>query len=52
MKHILENHIKNHVKSKKWLQYFLAFLLIFALSITGCSAVQEHGDKSAGDCGK
>ena len=49
MRHIFRNHIKNHLKTQKWLQYFLAFLLIFALSITGCSAVQEHGDKSAGD---
>ncbi len=36
MKFILENRIRNHVKAKKWLQYFLASLLILVLSMTGC----------------
>lgn len=45
MKHILENRLK----AKKWLQYFLASLLIFVLSITGCSAVQENDNKNTGD---
>lgn len=49
MKHILENHIKNHVKSKKWLQYFLASLLIFVLTITGCGAVEENDNGNTGD---
>lgn len=49
MKHILENHIKNHVKSKKWLQYFLASLLIFVLTITGCGAVEEKDNGNTGD---
>lgn len=45
MKHILENRLK----AKKWLQYFLASLLIFVLSITGCSAVQENDNKNTDD---
>ena len=49
MKHILENRIKNHIKVKKWLQYFLASLLVFVLSLTGCGAVQEKDDENAGD---
>lgn len=49
MKHILENHIKNHVKSQKWLQYFLASLLIFVLTITGCGAVEEKDNGNTGD---
>lgn len=49
MKHILENHIKNHVKSKKWLQYFLASLLIFVLTITGCGAVEENDNGNTED---
>lgn len=49
MKHILENHIKNHVKSQKWLQYFLASLLIFVLTITGCGAVEENDNGNTGD---
>ena len=49
MKHILENRIKNHIKVKKWLQYFLASLLVFVLSLTGCGAVQEKDDEHAGD---
>ena len=49
MKHILENHIKNHVKSKKWLQYFLASLLIFVLTIAGCGAVEEKDNGNTGD---
>lgn len=49
MKHILENRIKNHIKVKKWLQYFLASLLVFVLSSTGCGAVQEKDDENAGD---
>lgn len=44
----LENHRKNPIKAKKWLQYFLASLLIFVLSMTGCGAVQEHDDKNTG----
>ena len=46
---ILENRIKNHIKVKKWLQYFLASLLVFVLSLTGCGAVQEKDDENAGD---
>lgn len=42
MKHIFKNRIKNHLKAKKWLQYFLASLLIFVLTTTGCGAVQEN----------
>ena len=49
MKHILENRFKNHVKSKKWLQYFLASLLIFVLTITGCGAVEENDNGNTGD---
>lgn len=49
MKHILENRIKNHIKVKKWLQYFLASLLVFVLSLTGCGAAQEKDDENAGD---
>lgn len=49
MKHFLENRIKNHIKVKKWLQYFLASLLVFVLSLTGCGAVQEKDDENAGD---
>lgn len=49
MEHILENRIKNHIKVKKWLQYFLASLLVFVLSLTGCGAVQEKDDENAGD---
>lgn len=49
MKFILENRIRNHVKAKKWLQYFLASLLILVLSMTGCSAVQEDNHKNTGD---
>ena len=49
MKHILENRIKNHVKAKKWLQYFLASLLIFMLTITGCGAVEENDNGNTGD---
>ena len=46
MKNMLENCIKNHVKDKKWLQYLLASLLILALSMTGCGAVQENDDQN------
>ena len=44
MKHIL----KNRLKEKKWLQYFLASLLISALFLTGCSAVQKNDDGNTG----
>ena len=49
MKHILENRFKNHVKVKKWLQYFLASLLIIVLSLTGCGAGQEGDNKNTGN---
>ena len=49
MKYILENYLKNHVKAKKWLQYFLASLLIVVLSVTGCSSIQEHTDGNTSD---
>lgn len=49
MNYSLQNRIKNHVKAKKWLQYFLASLLIVVLSITGCSSIQEHTDGNTGD---
>ena len=49
MMQFLENRIKNHIKVKKWLQYFLASLLVFVLSLTGCGAVQEKDDENAGD---
>ena len=44
MKHILANCLKE----KKWLQYFLASLLISALFLTGCSAVQKNDDGNTG----
>lgn len=49
MMQFLENRIKNHIKVKKWLQYFLASLLVFVLSLTGCGAVQEKDVENAGD---
>lgn len=49
MKYRLENRIKNHIRAQKWLQYFLTSFLIFVLSITGCSAVQEQDNKNTGD---
>jgi len=36
--------MKLKIKVKKWLQYFLASLLIVVLSVTGCAAVQENNE--------
>lgn len=41
--------LKNPVKGKKWLQYFLASLLIFVLFMTGCGAAPEDSGTDAGN---
>ncbi len=46
MMHFSENNIKNHIKNKKWMQFFLISILVFVLSITGCSAVQENDNEN------
>lgn len=48
----MKNIFSNHVEGKKWLRYFMAALLVFALALTGCGVTQgtvEDGDKTANE---
>lgn len=36
-------------KGKKWLQYFLAAMLVFVMAMTGCGAQEGQGGEHAGD---
>lgn len=38
----------NTVRGRKWMQYFMAALLIFVLAMTGCGALQGTTDEKAG----
>ncbi len=40
---------RNAVKGKKWLQYFLAALLVFVITMTGCGVEEGRGGENTGD---
>ncbi len=45
----MRNIFLNTEKWSKWLRYFLAALLVFTLSMTGCGATQGAAEEKAGD---